>query len=697
MADPIVAPDVATNQPDAAPDLTPVTGGPANPVDVPAPAGSAVIPPTYTSGAPVAQPAPKPEGGFMAGVNSAAPQYSADENGNITQSNPTPKNFKGILGNILGSSLRGAAYGMAAEKGESGAAAAQRLKEAADERQQQIAQRNLENKRQHDNDVLNHALITAHTVSLQQRLAMEEESHRAAMIKAGFENDELLRQHRANDQAEKNAMADARAELIAHGVAPIHELTPDKSASAGSVANLKSPAAKQSVLAQMTTHAANIANGKLMPLQNGKDGDDSGIDLYNMDDLNKPIQKSFFYSLPTGLTNPDGTPVMTPKVITPNGKTTYAEALSEIHGANARLDQENKRLSQIEERKKATLEQQNEAQKPELTKADINLKKSEAAEHYANAAAARAGMPGGTGAGSFPPQGYAPPTTKELMTLPLADLHAKLKAAGAPEVPYLGTLVNVARNDTPIETAFTNTKRKGVSQTDRELAEDYITKWLDPHFNAGTSNARTQFIRGWSNGTSGDGASIRRMNTAVGHLGLLGQAAQVLAQDQGGSSLPFLNNIAENYGLQTGSDPTLVYKAIANKAAAEAASAVKGGSGSATDQEIEKAAQGFNPAWAPQQQASWLRSQMQILAEADSTLRQVFYDNMQRTPEEAGRSILSPKNQQIMNQWVNSGSTPTGNAVNPNAAQSIGGKTAITPAAQAVIDKYKNQGNLNNR
>ena len=83
--------------------MTPVTGAPANPAAIPAPTGAAVVPSEYTgNAAPQAQPAPErpANNGFKAGFSSATPQFGADANGNVVQTNPTPRNFKGILGSV---------------------------------------------------------------------------------------------------------------------------------------------------------------------------------------------------------------------------------------------------------------------------------------------------------------------------------------------------------------------------------------------------------------------------------------------------------------------------------------------------------------------------------------------------------------------------------------------------------------------
>ena len=173
---------------------------------------------------PQAQPAPERPAntGIKAGFSSATPQFGADANGNVVQTNPTPRNFKGILGSVLGGALRGAAFGMAAEKGESGAAAAQRLSEQAKLQAQTEAQRNLENQNTLRRQKLQEALQTAEAVRAQQRLQMDEETHKALMEEHGV-NNQILADHLHDiKEARANAESAWHAEMAAHDHAPLH-------------------------------------------------------------------------------------------------------------------------------------------------------------------------------------------------------------------------------------------------------------------------------------------------------------------------------------------------------------------------------------------------------------------------------------------------------------------------------------------
>lgn len=147
---------------------------------------------------------------------------------------------------------------------------------------------------------------------------------------------------------------------------------------------------------------------------------------------------------------------------------------------------------------------------------------------------------------------------------------------------------------------------------------------------------RYDYLQEYGSSTKGDGATRSRINTAVGHLDLLKQAGDALAQN----NIPKINEIANMLGTATGQSPQMVYDAIAEKAGGEIAGAVKGGGASATDPALEKASQHLTSNMSPQQRQDVLAAQAAILQTMVGTIAGKFQENMKATPDEFGQPVL---------------------------------------------------------
>jgi hypothetical protein len=157
-----------------------------------------------------------------------------------------------------------------------------------------------------------------------------------------------------------------------------------------------------------------------------------------------------------------------------------------------------------------------------------------------------------------------------------------------------------------------------------------------------------QYLKEYQSGTHGEGAARDRINTAIGHLDLLGQVATGLPQEH----LRALNQLANEYGIQTDQPEPVLYDMVANKAAAEAANAVKIG-GSASDQEIEAQRKNLNRNAGPNTQKAQIVGNLDLLKTQIETIRDKFKSNMSgRTPESVKQPVVSEKNQAIMDKWT---------------------------------------------
>lgn len=153
---------------------------------------------------------------------------------------------------------------------------------------------------------------------------------------------------------------------------------------------------------------------------------------------------------------------------------------------------------------------------------------------------------------------------------------------------------------------------------------------------------RYNYLNEYGSSSKGDGATRSRINTAVGHLDLLKQAGDALAQND----LQKLNQFANALGMQLGQSPQVVYDAIAEKAGGEIAGAVKGGAASATDPALDKAAEHLTSKMSPQQRSDVLSAQAAILQTMVGTIAGKFNETMGVTPDEFGQPVLYGGNDQ---------------------------------------------------
>ena len=233
---------------------------------------------------------------------------------------------------------------MAAERDESGAAAAQRISTAADAKAREVAERNFQNKRTVQKDMLEKNLQLATTANLIQKSKIEAENHEEVKKGWGLQDQETRLKMEANDQGERNSIASFNAELQQHGIKPLDTITKAQPSGVSGVIPEGETQTPTSVLGQMMTHATNLANGKLVATQNGGRGANNGAFIYKSADLDNIITQPFYYQVATGLHNEDGTPHMEERVITNDGKTTYRNVLAEIHQGMNVTDQANKKM-----------------------------------------------------------------------------------------------------------------------------------------------------------------------------------------------------------------------------------------------------------------------------------------------------------------------------------------------------------------
>ena len=325
------------------------------------------------------------------------------------------------------------------------------------------------------------------------------------------------------------------------------------------------------------------------------------------------------------------------------------------------------------------------ALEPAKTAATTQKEKEEAFKAHQEGVAAAAGITGGASGLSNPlPATYKAPTLAEISAdnrtgkqgYTVDQLDKLLQSAGVKVAPqHLGALLDVARYDADIK-QFPTTHRKGVNDMTQQEAESIVQKYINPNFNTRDAANRLTITKELASGR-GVGATRDRLNTAIQHMGDWSQAVQALPQN----NLIVLNRIAGELGLQTGNAAIPVYNAIRDKLAAEQAGAIKGGSGSATDQEIDKAVAGMRYDLAPEQQSGVIKAQANLLKAAGNTLEDKFTDAFGGiSPEQAGHSMYFRDNRGKLDALAGGAVGGAGNLNTPGA------QIPITPGAAAYLN-----------
>jgi hypothetical protein len=112
---------------------------------------------------------------------------------------------------------------------------------------------------------------------------------------------------------------------------------------------------------------------------------------------------------------------------------------------------------------------------------------------------------------------------------------------------------------------------------------------IDPQFNEQRAQLRKEYTTGKRAG------EINAINTAMGHVGILGDAITSLQN----GDIVALNAIANTYGLQVGKDPITTFKTIVHRVGPEIAKAYIGAGGSAGERGSDE--KDFSPDLAPNQ------------------------------------------------------------------------------------------------
>jgi hypothetical protein len=609
-------PDPQNPQAPSIPPSVTVTGQAPAPTDTTAAPLQTQLTPPATPAQPNATLAPGPAArpsrwsNFKMGWGSSNPQFGTDANGQITQTNPMPKTKGGILGAILGGALAGAAASVSAQapRGATGygAAASAGAQAAFEKRQMEVEQK----KTLAQQNFVN--AEAAKKAQMQNGIwAMQQAQTAQQMEQSKAEFLEHMKELGVKDQADAlslQAMRDQRAAhdaaltdyLMSHAPAPTDTITHET----GSADNIHGQAAK---------HAPALIGNQALMLHNGQQGNASGVNIWSKPDLDKPISEPFTMHLYDGTQNKDGSWHTVDRLFQPDGQTTYRQ-VAEAGLAN---DARSLQLSQQWAAREDVLET-----KARTAEAEAGAKKDLAQAFQASMGMDENGAGGVNINWSLSGPAFEAQLPGPAKSLVDSVLHYQAKPTDLGRGTQRTMLMSFIQQSDP---------NKGTPQA-----------WTEQKY-----DERQKFLTDYGSAKGAAGAQRTRLNTAVGHLDQLYTASQDLAQN----NVNALNAIANAVGAQIGKTPMITYQSIANKAAGEMAGAIKGGSGSATDQEIEKASEQIKSSFSPAQQLAAVRTSMQLLNTTSESLGSLFQSTMGVSPDAFGQPVLSPQNSQLLTKY----------------------------------------------
>jgi len=127
----------------------------------------------------------------------------------------------------------------------------------------------------------------------------------------------------------------------------------------------------------------------------------------------------------------------------------------------------------------------------------------------------------------------------------------------------------------------------------------------DPSFESGNATARVTLQKNPASGQLGQ--SNNALNTAIGHLGALSEAADALHN----GSIPILNTIGNFYGAQTGGPAVPAFNTISSKVADEVTRAYRGAGGAEAD--VQRELGNINSSQSPAQLHSAIAATAELL------------------------------------------------------------------------------------
>lgn len=206
---------------------------------------------------------------------------------------------------------------------------------------------------------------------------------------------------------------------------------------------------------------------------------------------------------------------------------------------------------------------------------------------------------------------------------------------------------------------------------DRDILNTQVRK-LNPQFQASNFNTFQSTERAF---TSGEPANkVRALNTMMGHLSTLDQAATLL--DNG--NLPALNKIANFWGVQSGKDPVTTFNAIVHRIGPEVTNAYIASGGTSAERGTNE--QDFNANLGAKQ----IKSNIGVAAQLAGSLVNGLQDQYQRGTYGRGTQKLLTDEADGARQRLTAQSPVRTNTVTMDQVNAYAKKHNITPAASRL-------------
>lgn len=187
----------------------------------------------------------------------------------------------------------------------------------------------------------------------------------------------------------------------------------------------------------------------------------------------------------------------------------------------------------------------------------------------------------------------------------------------------------------------------------------------DPQFSEQRAQLRKNYTVPQGNNAA---TQINAINTAMGHVGVLGDAIDAL--DNG--NLKQLNRVANALGVQVGKDPVTVFNTIVHRVGPELTRAYVGSAAGEGERQLTE--KDFDPTLGPQQLRSNVQMTARLLRSKISSLENQWNQNAAAGQDFQSRFIM-PEAQRQLNKWA-----PQAGGWQSNAGQ--GQQSATDPFAQ---------------
>jgi hypothetical protein len=184
----------------------------------------------------------------------------------------------------------------------------------------------------------------------------------------------------------------------------------------------------------------------------------------------------------------------------------------------------------------------------------------------------------------------------------------------------------------------------------------YWVNALDPQHDDSTFPARNKLMTAFTSGT--ESHQINSTNTAIGHIGVLGDAIDGLKN----GDVKVLNKVANSLGVQVGATPQTTFNTIVHRVGPELAAAyIQGGGG---EGERGTTAADFDPSLGPDQLKQNVAITAKLLRSKIGSLENQYKQTMGR--DDFQQRFITPEAQSTLTKW-----SPQGGAQGGGSGKSV--------------------------